>query len=46
MVGDESSGGAKVRDVIAHEGFADCSCGLVAGRDEDGVFRKAIDKYN
>ena len=45
-VGEESSGGAKVRDDMAHEGFADCSCGVVAGRDEDGVFRKAIDKYN
>ena len=31
---------------MAHEGFADCSCGVVARRDEDGVLRKAIDKYN
>ena len=45
-VGEESSGGAKVRDDMAHEGFADCSCGVVTGRDEDGVFGKAIDKYN
>ena len=45
-VGEESSGGAKVRDDMAHEGFADCSCGVVAGRDEDGVFGKAINKYN
>ena len=37
-VGEESSGGAKVRDDMAHEGFTDCSCGVVAGRDEDGVF--------
>ena len=45
-VGEESSGGAKVRDDMAHEGFADCSCIVVTGRDEDGVFGKAIDKYN
>ena len=31
---------------MAYEGFADCSCGVVAGRDEDGVFGKTIDKYN
>ena len=37
-VGEESSGGAKVRDDMAHEGFADYNCGVVAGRDEDGVF--------
>ena len=45
-VGEESSGGTKVRDDMAHEGFADCSCGVVTGRDEDGVFGKVIDKYN
>ena len=43
-VGEESSGGAKVD--MAYEGFADCNCGVVAGRDEDGVFGKTMDKYN
>ena len=45
-VGEESSGGAKVRDDMAHEGFADCVRGVVTGRDEDGVFGKTIHKYN
>ena len=31
---------------MAHEGFADCVRGVVTGRDEDGVFGKAIYKYN
>ena len=45
-VGEESSGGAKVRDDMAHEGFADCVCGVATGRDKDGVFGKVIYKYN
>ena len=45
-VREESSGGAKVRDDMAHEGLADCGCSVVTGRDEDGVFGKAINKYN
>ena len=45
-VGEESSGGAKVRDDMVHEGFADCVRGVVAGRDEDGVFGKTIHKHN
>ena len=31
---------------MAHEGFSDRIGGVVAGRDEDGVFRIAIHKYN
>ena len=31
---------------MAHEGFADCTCGVVTGRDEDGVLGKAIRKDN
>ena len=43
---EESSGGAKVGDDMAHESFADCVCGMVTGRDEDGVLGKAIHKDN
>ena len=45
-IGEESSGGAKVGDDMAHEGFADCTCGVVTGRDEDGVLGKTIHKGN
>ena len=45
-VGEEPSGCAKVGDDMAHEGFADFICGVVAGRDEDGVLGKAIHKDN
>ena len=45
-VREESSLGAKVRDDMAHEGFADCVRGVVTGRDVDGVFGKEISKYN
>ena len=45
-VGEESSGGAKVRDDMAHEGFADCVRGVVTERDEDGVLGKTIHKNN
>ena len=31
---------------MAYEGFADCTYGVVAGRDEDGVLGKAIHKDN
>ena len=31
---------------MAHESFADRIGGVVAGRDEDGVFRIAIHKYD
>ena len=43
---EESSGGAKVGDDMAQEGFADCVCGVVTGRDEDGVLGEAIHKDN
>ena len=45
-VGEESSGGAKVWDDMTHEGLADCVRCVVTGRDEDGVFGKAIYNYN
>ena len=45
-VGEEPAGHAKVGDDMAHEGFADCIGGVVAGRDEDGVLGKAIHKDN
>ena len=31
---------------MAHEGFADCICGVAIGRDEDGVLGKTIHKDN
>ena len=46
VVGEKSSGGAKVRDDIAQKGFAGCVRGEVTGRDEDCVFGKTIHKYN
>ena len=46
VVGEESSGGAKVRDDMVHEGFADCVCGVVTGRDEGDVLGKTIHKDN
>ena len=45
-VGEEPARGAKVRDRMAHESFADRIGGVVAGWDEDGVFGIAIHKYN
>ena len=42
--GEEPERGAEVGDDMAHEGFADRISGVVAGRDEDGVFRIAIHK--
>ena len=45
-VGEEPARCAKVGDHMAHEGFADCVGGVVAGRDEDGVFRIAIHKHD
>ena len=45
-VGEVPSGCTKVGDDMAHEGFVDCTCGVVAGRDEDGVLGKAIPKDN
>ena len=45
-VGEEPARGAEVGDHMAHEGFADRIGGVVAGRDEDGVFRIAIHKYD
>ena len=43
---EESSGGAKVGDDMPHEGLADCACGVITGRDEDGVLGKAIYEDN
>ena len=45
-VGEEPARGVEVGVHMAHEGFADRIGGVVAGRDEDGVFRIAIHKYN
>ena len=45
-VGEEPSGCAEVEDDMADKGFADCTCGVVAGRDEDDVLGKAIHKDN
>ena len=45
-VGEEPARGAEVGGHMAHEGFADRIGGVVAGRDEDGVFRIAIHKYD
>ena len=45
-VGEEPARGAEVGDHMAHEGFADRIGGVVAGRDEDGIFRIAIHKYD
>ena len=45
-VGEESMRGAEVGNHMAHEGFADRIGGVVAGRDEDGVFGVAIHKYD
>ena len=38
LIGEKSSGGAKVGDDIPHEGLTDCACGVVTRGDEDGVF--------
>ena len=43
-VGEESTRSAEVWDHIAHEGFADRAGSVVAGRDEDSIFRIAIHK--
>ena len=43
---EESSGGAKVGDDMPHEGLADCVCGVITGRDEDGVLGEAIYEDN
>ena len=45
-VGEESARVAEVGDHMAHEGFADRIGGVVAGRDEDSVFRIAIHKHD
>ena len=45
-VGEEPTRGAEVGEHMAHEGFADHVGGVVAGRDEDGVFRIAIHKHD
>ena len=45
-VGEEPARGAEEGDHMAHEGFADRIGGVVAGRDEDGIFRIAIHKYD
>ena len=45
-VGEESTRGVEVGDHMAYEGFADRIGGVVAGRDEDGVFGVAIYKYD
>ena len=45
-VGEQPARCAEVGDHMAHEGFADLIGGVVAGRDEDGVFRIAIHKYD
>ena len=45
-VGEEPARGAKVRDHMANESFADRIGGVVAGWDEDGVFGRAIHKYD
>ena len=39
---EDSSGGAKVGDDMMHEGLTDCACGVITGKDEDGVFGEAI----
>ena len=39
-------GGAKVGDDMPHEGLADCACGGITGRDEDGVLGEAIYEDN
>ena len=43
---EEFSGGAKVGDDMPHEGLADCACGVITGRDEDGVLGEAIYEDN
>ena len=43
---EESPGGAKVGDDMAHECFADCVRDVVTGRDEDGILGEAIHKDN
>ena len=43
---EESSGGAKVGDDMPHEGLADCACGVITERDEDGVFVETIYEDN
>ena len=45
-VGEELARGTEVGDHMAYEGFADRIGGVVAGRDEDGVFRIAIHKHD
>ena len=41
-IGEKSSGSAEVGDDMPHKGLADCAGSVVAGGDEDGVFRKAV----
>ena len=43
-IGEKSSGSAEIGDDMPHECLADCAGGVVAGGDEDGVFRKAVDE--
>ena len=43
-IGEKSSGSTEVGDDMPHEGLADCAGGVVAGGDEDGVFKKAVDE--
>ena len=45
-VGEEPVRGTEVGDHMAHEGFADRVGGVVAGWDEDGIFRIAIHKQD
>ena len=42
MVGEEPARSAKIWNNMAHEGFADCIGGVVAGGDEDGILQEAV----
>ena len=46
MVGEEPARCAKIGNNMVHKGFADCIGGMVAGGDEDGIFREAIHEDN
>ena len=45
-VREEPVGCAKVGNDMTHKGFTDCIGGMVAGRDDDGIFGEAIHEDN
>ena len=43
-IGEEPAWSPEIRDNMRYEGFADCVGSVIAGGDEDGIFRIAVYK--